>query len=57
MISEKKNGRLLALKFDDQRKKNLKFEQNIILIISKVRRKVKKSCKGKKLRKKVKGKS
>jgi len=32
----------------------LKFEQNIILIISKVRRKVKKSCKW---RKKVKGKS
>ena len=50
----KKNGRLLALKFDDQRKKKLKFEQNIILIISKVRRKVKKSCKGKKLKEKVK---
>ena len=54
MISEKKNGRLLALKFDDERKKKLKFEQNIILIISKVRRKVKKSCKGKKLKEKVK---
>ena len=41
MISEKKVK-------DYQQRKKLKFEQNIILIISKVRRKVKKSCKGKK---------
>ena len=43
MISEKKNGKIISVK----RKKKLKFKQNIILIISKVRRKVKKSCKGK----------
>jgi len=48
---KKKIGRLLALKFDDQRKKKLKFEQNIILIISKVRRKVKNRVnEGKKLK-------
>jgi hypothetical protein len=39
----KKNGKIISVK----RKKKLKFKQNIILIISKVRRKVKKSCKGK----------
>ena len=50
MISEK-NGKIISVK----RKKKLKFKQNIILIISKVRRKVKKSCKGKeKVKSKVK---
>ena len=41
--SAKKNGKIISVK----RKKKLKFKQNIILIISKVQRKVKKSCKGK----------
>ena len=57
MFSEKKvkdYQQRKKLKFDNQRKKKLKFEQNIILIISKVRRKVKKSCKGKKIKEKVK---
>ena len=41
--SAKKNGKIISV----ERKKKLKFKQNIILIISKVWRKVKKSCKGK----------